>query len=122
LAVDDETAILELIQFALEDVGFRVTAAASGREAIALIEADRARNFDGLVTDVNLGRAPSGWEVARLARALNPAIPVIYTSGDSAHEWTRNGVPRSLLLQKPFAPSGLGAALARLIETAQADA
>lgn len=48
-----------------------------------------------------------GWEVAHVARELNPSIPVTYLSGDSAVEWSANGVPNSLMLQKPFAMAQL---------------
>lgn len=29
--------------------------------------------------------------------------PILYVFGDSAHQWGSNGVPRSILLPKPFA-------------------
>src|SRR3954467_16001741 len=46
-----------------------------------------------------------GWDVARRARANNPALPVVYITGANAHEWAAQGVPQSLLLAKPFAPA-----------------
>lgn len=118
LAVDDEALVLELIQVALEDGGFVVQPATGAKEAIALIDSDPARHFTGLVTDVNLGRSLSGWDVARKARELNPAIPVVYISGDSGHEWEVNGVPNSILVQKPFAPAQIVVALASLLNAA----
>jgi two-component system, cell cycle response regulator CpdR len=40
---------------------------------------------------------------------------VVYISGDSAHDWTSRGVPRSMLVQKPLAPAQLITAVATLI-------
>ena len=40
-----------------------------------------------LVTDINLGRDKlDGWEVARHAREIDPAFPVVYMSCDSAED------------------------------------
>ena len=55
-----------------------------------------------LITDVRLGEGPDGWAVARYARKLKPGLPIIYFSGNSAHEWPSEGVPNSLYLQKPL--------------------
>lgn len=44
----------------------------------------------------------TGWALARRARELQPEIAVIYMTGDSAHEWTQQGVPESVLISKPF--------------------
>jgi DNA-binding NtrC family response regulator len=59
----------------------------------------------GLVTDVRLGSGPDGWDVARHARHKKPDMPVVYMTGDSAANWAAEGVPKSLLLMKPFAPA-----------------
>ena len=71
----------------------------------------RAPQCSGLITDINLGPPPSGWDVARRARELNEGLAVVYVSGDSAHGWTLHGVPQSLLLQKPFTATQIVAAL-----------
>ena len=119
LAVDDDPLVLDLMQSALEEGGFGVTCAGSAAAAIALIEADRARNFVALVTDVNLSRKVSGWDVARRARELNPALPVVYISGDRGHEWEAQGVPESIMLQKPYAAAQLVVAVAGLVTAAK---
>lgn len=56
-----------------------------------------------------------GWEVARHARELTPNFPVVYMSGDSAHEHTVQGVPESVMIQKPFAPAQLVTAMSMLL-------
>lgn len=107
LAVDDQALVLDLIESALVEGGYAVRTALSGVDALACVEGNRARDLLGLVTDVNLGKAPNGWAVARRARELNPAMFVIYVSGDSAHEMVSQGVPRGVMLQKPFTPAEL---------------
>jgi CheY-like chemotaxis protein len=121
LAVDDEPVILELIRTALGEGGFRVKAAPSAENAIALLENNRAREYAALVTDVNLGKPLSGWDVARRGRELNPSLPVIYMTGDSSHEWEAQGVPGSVLLDKPFAPAQIVVAVATLLNAAKSN-
>ena len=119
LVVEDEALIRDLIETTLEDGGFKVKLTSDGAEAIAALESndDPPR---ALVTDVNLGRAPTGWDVARRARELNSTLPVIYMTGDSAHEWPSQGVPNSVVLTKPFAPAQLVTALSTLLNEVDA--
>jgi hypothetical protein len=67
------------------------------------------------VTDVNLGPAPNGWEIGRRARELNPRMPVVYMTGDSGDQWDVQGVPDSLMIQKPLAPSQVVSAVSSLL-------
>jgi len=120
LAVDDEVLVLDLLQSALEDGGFQVISALGGDEAIAALEMNRARDICAVITDVNLGRGKSGWDVGQRARELNPGLPVIYISGDSAHDWSSRGVPKSVLVQKPFATAQIVTAVAGLINALSA--
>src|SRR5436190_653944 len=113
LLVEDEAVIQELIQTALEDAGYAVRAAGNGSDGHAILEED-AQTLGGLISDVNLGPEPNGWKVAARARELNPNVPVIYISGDSAHEWAAHGVPNSIMISKPFAPIEVVVALATL--------
>jgi DNA-binding response OmpR family regulator len=104
LLVEDEYLLRDMLEEALAEAGFAVLSAASGEEAAALL--GRIATPWALVTDVNLGRARmDGWELARLVRQQDPNRGILYVSGDSAHRWKANGVPRSILLSKPFAPA-----------------
>lgn len=114
LAVDDEVLVLELIQSALEDGGYEVRSAVHPDEAFALLDQPESRELAGLVTDINLRAGRSGWDVAARAREINPHLPVVYVTGDSAHEWPSKGVPHSVVVTKPFAASQIVVALASL--------
>ncbi len=117
LVVDDEALIVHVITDALEDGGFETYEASSAKEAIAALN-DPTHQFSGLITDVNLGSEATGWDVARAARQGMPDIPVVYMTGDSAHQWAAEGVPHSLLVQKPFAAAQITTAIAQLINEA----
>ncbi len=117
LVVEDEPLILEMMQAALEDGGYSVLVAADGTEAVALLDA-HIGELAGLLTDVRLGSGPAGWEVARHARHKKPDLPVVYMTGDSGVDWAAEGVPKSLLLQKPFAPAQATTAISMLLNDA----
>ncbi|QIK77889.1 response regulator [Sphingomonas piscis] len=114
LLVEDETLIALNLQDALEEAGFSVHHVLGGAAAVEVIEAKHAE-LAAVVTDIRFGRDLDGWQVARRARELSPHIPIVYTSGDSAHEHTAHGVPDSIMLQKPFATAQLVTAIATLL-------
>jgi CheY-like chemotaxis protein len=115
LVVDDETLLLELLQNALEDGGFLVTAADTGERAVLLLERAGA-NFRAVVTDINLTPGKlTGWEVAKRARAAHPEVAIVYATGAHGERWASEGVPNSLLLTKPFAPAQVVTAVSQLL-------
>jgi DNA-binding response OmpR family regulator len=115
LFVEDEGLIRELNAEELAEAGFGVVVVESGDDALEALDGD-ADPFRALVTDVNLGEGADGWDVGKRARELDNEIPVIYMSGASAHEWQTKGVPNSVMLDKPFTPSQLVAAIRRLLK------
>lgn len=117
LLADDEPLILLSAQDALEAGGYSVAAANSGDQAIAILD-EQISDIKGIVTDVRMGPGPDGWAVARYARELNPHLAVVYTTGDSAADWAANGVPRSVVVQKPYAPAQVLTAISSLLTQA----
>lgn len=101
LVVEDELLVRTMIEVLLLDQGYKLHVAETGAEAIQLINTPNLP-IHGMVTDVRLGTGPDGWAVARHAREHRPEMPVVYVTGDSAHEWSAYGVPNSILIQKPF--------------------
>ena len=81
LLVDDDPLVHEVIRLALEDGGFDVLSAATGSEAIELLDA-RHVSIHALVTDINLGKDVDGWAVAKHARELEARLPVVYITGE----------------------------------------
>ena len=117
LYVEDEKLIALAIVDAFEDAGFEVVHALDGKAAFAALEANGTA-FAALVTDVRLPGGVNGWDIARRAREEDPRLPVVYASGDSAADWASQGVPNSLMLQKPFAEGQLLAAVTTLLNQA----
>jgi CheY-like chemotaxis protein len=107
--------IQSVVEEALKEGGFEIVIASSGQRAIELLHHAEDK-CHALVTDINLGRDKlDGWQLARHAREIDPAFPVVYMSGDSAEDWASKGVPNSIMLAKPFAPAQLVTAVAQLL-------
>lgn len=116
LLVEDEPLIRTALASTLEDGGYTLLEAENGSEAVSLLEGHP--NITGLITDIRLGSGPTGWEVARQARHFHPQIPVVYMTGDSACDWSADGVPNSILIQKPFADAQVITAISTLLNAA----
>ena len=98
LVVDDDDLIQSVAKASLNSGGFQTVIASSGEQAVELLDASDGK-YLALVTDINLGRDKmDGWEVAKHARGIDPAFPVVYMSGDSAGDWASKGVPNSIML------------------------
>jgi CheY-like chemotaxis protein len=114
LIVDDEVLVADIVEAGLREAGFEVVIALSGEEAVAVLE-DQAATIRGLVTDVNLGNGMTGFDLGHRARELLPELPVLYMTGDNAHEWSSQGVPNSVLIPKPFVAAQIVNALSSLL-------
>ena len=115
LIAEDEGLIAALIEMTLEDEGLTTSVACTGREAAAAIRA-HPTGFQVLVTDIRVGEPPDGWAIAHAARQANPAIGVIYITGDSMGDWQVRGVAQSVLITKPFSPSQVVRAVRTLLD------
>ena len=113
LLVDDENALLQILEDVLTEAGFAVTKAATGAAALEILDAEISE-IRGLITDIRLP-APSGWDLARHGRSLLPELAVVYVTGDSAGDWSAEGVPNSVLVAKPFAPAQVVTAISSLL-------
>jgi len=118
LVVEDDPSIQAILEAALEDAGFRIDAKSTAEAAIAVLEAAEPA-YTAVMTDINLApRGDTGWDVGRRARELNPAVAIVYMTGDAAADWPSHGVPGSILLSKPFAPAQAVTAISQLLNTA----
>ena len=107
LVAEDETMVRELIIQCLGDAGYQVLAAADGKDALEVFEAQG----DGvalLLSDVMMPRMGG----ARLAEALTlrrSSLPVLFMSGNAGEIVDESRVPaaQTFYLPKPFTPSAL---------------
>jgi CheY-like chemotaxis protein len=113
LVVDDEPLVRLMVAEALEEGGYRVIEAENGPAALEQLE--WAAELRALITDIRMGGDPDGWQLAHHARRKFPTLAVVYVTGDSITEWPANGVPQSVVLQKPFASAELVTAVANLL-------
>jgi CheY-like chemotaxis protein len=98
LVIEDEFLVRWNIACSLENAGYVVIEAGTGEEAIALCNS--GTSIDMLITDINLGGAASGWDVAESFRMVRPDVPVIYTSGKSID--SERCVSGSVFVPKPY--------------------
>lgn len=117
LIVEDDQLIQGMVEEALSDGGFKSVITGSGEEAVALLQTNEFI-YRAIVTDINLLGTIDGWEVARCAREIDPALPVIYMTGTHGEDWPSRGLPNSVLLTKPFAPAQLVTAISNLLNAA----
>jgi CheY-like chemotaxis protein len=79
LLVDDSQDIRELSGAFLQSQGYRVVSAASGEEALDLLE--RYGDVDMLFTDIIMPGGMNGLQLMRKVRQRQPAIPVLIATG-----------------------------------------
>lgn len=109
LFVDDDLISHLLNCAVLRESGFNVVEAMSYAEACAEIK--RRPRLAALVTDIELGVGPDGFEIARQARLTNPEVAVVYMSGTELRRYAHEGVNNSRFIPKPFGPEQLVKAL-----------
>jgi signal transduction histidine kinase/ActR/RegA family two-component response regulator len=102
LLVEDEDALRELATEMLEELGYRVVAAADGPAALA--RARELPRIDLLLTDVVLPKGMTGRQVAEELARQRPGLRVLYASGYSQDVIQHRGqlAPGLCLLSKPY--------------------
>ena len=102
LLVDDEQMVLEVNKSLLEYMGYRVYAAGSGQEAIALYMEKRSE-IDLVILDMILPGISGGETFDRL-REIDPEIRVLLCSGYSIEGEAQQIMDRGCngFIQKPF--------------------
>lgn len=113
LLVEDEDMVRKVVSRMLTARGFEVQTAASGSEAMALLDATHADDIDLLVTDLMVPDG-GGLNVARHARARMPGLEVLLVSGYSPATAEGWGQERFRFLTKPFGSAELGKVLEEL--------
>jgi CheY-like chemotaxis protein len=114
LIVEDEPDLRVLAESNIADFGYATLSAASGKQALALLE--EHKNIALLFTDINLtGDGPDaidGVELARRAVEEHPDLRVIYTTGGIPTDgMTALFVDAAAFLQKPYTRDQLRKAL-----------
>jgi two-component system cell cycle sensor histidine kinase/response regulator CckA len=109
LLVEDEEGVRKLARMILERQGYTVVEAASGEDALRLLDQDRGP-LDLLVTDVVMPGIDGG-DVAQAVTRRFPSAKVLYLSGYTSDAVVRYGIQHHevAFLQKPFSATSLAA-------------
>ena len=107
--VEDEPMLLLMLQEELEDLGYRVISATSGKAALGLIE--QGVGFDLVITDVVMPGGINGFDLAAQLQGRNKTAAIIYMSGYSGFSKEEMGTVIAPMLKKPCAPNELANAV-----------
>jgi DNA-binding NtrC family response regulator len=115
LLVDDEPALLQLLEKHLQRLGYEVETHQAATDALLRFEAAPA-NYDLVIADLGIPDMPGDALLQRMLE-IRPEIPILICSGSPYY---LANLPKPLaeqvaFLQKPFLPKMLGEAIQRLI-------
>jgi len=102
LVVDDDPLVRDFVEAMLTSLNYKVTTASDGPQALALLAS--GGRFDLLFTDIVMKGGMHGWELSRRARAMCPALPVLFTSAypDLSALSGEERPAQCRILQKPY--------------------
>ena len=114
LVVDDERHVSEMLEEYFVGLGYAVSVATTGHEALRLAAASRP---DAVLLDMHLPDTTGDQMLAKL-RALDSSLPVVMLSGDAEDDTAREMVAAGALqyLQKPFDFARLRRTIAEAVE------
>jgi PAS domain S-box-containing protein len=115
LVVEDEPDVRAIAEAFVRSLGFQPRAVGNAAEALAALREDM--DIALMFSDVMLGEGMDGYALARAARALRPALPVLLTSGYNENVAGRAGDDGFELLRKPYRREQLAEALRRHLRT-----
>ncbi|HEX8215413.1 MAG TPA: response regulator [Allosphingosinicella sp.] len=106
LVVDDDNDVRAMIKRALQELGYPVVEAPDGPSALAMFEDQKPL----LVILDYMMPGMDGAEVARRITALDPEMPIVFSTGHGALRALRSAAGEDVsILEKPFALSELSA-------------
>ncbi len=115
MIVEDEPALRGLFEIMLTELGYRVTVAANGGEALLLVE-EKGLKLDLVITDVIMPIMSGAVLIERLRRN-QPDIKALYMSGYTDNAIVHHGVldTGTPFIQKPFNLKDLAVKIERLL-------
>jgi CheY-like chemotaxis protein len=115
LLVDDDDLVRETLAAQIEELGFATLVAASGSEALALLQAGEA--VDALVSDLSMP-GMNGVVTIQSARALRPRLPCFLLTGYVGERAALSGGDAFTLVRKPISGQALVARIEACLEAA----
>ena len=108
LVVDDDADVRELAVSLLQELGYEVMAAATGSEALEVL--NRGGYLDLLLADLAMP-GMNGLELAREARTRRPGLGVVFATGYADTAVFGEVVEQEFILKKPYRLNELAAAI-----------
>jgi CheY-like chemotaxis protein len=110
LLVEDDPMVRQFAQGLLRGLGYRVTPAEDGVQALRILGQDE--HFDLLFTDVVMPGGITGPELVEYGRRLRPGLRALYSSGYTENALEDLSSSRAArLLRKPYRRAELAAAI-----------
>ena len=109
LVVEDDPRVSRSTVGALEELGYRPIACASGREAVAVLE--REERIDLVITDIMMPEM-TGPELVKEVGRRWPWIAILFVTGYVGEAGDAEDLSGHDILRKPFTVSGLATAVA----------
>jgi PAS domain S-box-containing protein len=118
LVVEDNAGVRGYSVSTLLELGYLVREAASGAEALRLLEHEPDLRIDLLFTDVVLPDGMNGRQLAQRMLKLRPHLPVLFTTGYTRDAIVKHGRldPEVDLIPKPFGIDQLARKIRQLLD------
>lgn len=113
LVVDDDVLLNFASCESLKESGFDAVGVHSGGAAFEAVGQDA--ELSALLTDIDLGAGPNGFDVAQRARTAYPHLPVVFISGTAAARRCAEVVEGAVFFEKPFRPAEIVETLRHLV-------
>jgi PAS domain S-box-containing protein len=115
LVVEDDADVRATTSGLLQDLGYIVREAETGRAALVLL--DGGVKVDLVFTDVIMPGGISGIDLARELRERRPDLPVLLTSGYTAQQLIPDALAAGLrVVRKPYAQADLALAIQQAMQ------
>jgi signal transduction histidine kinase/response regulator RpfG family c-di-GMP phosphodiesterase len=114
LLVEDDPSVRLLIGEVLSELGYRAIEASDANAAIKVLES--GRSIDMMISDVGLP-GMNGRQLAEVARAYHPNVPVLFATGYAENAAIRAGYlgTNMAMISKPFQVEELAAKIGEML-------
>ena len=117
LLIDDDPAVLDMVESALAHYGMEVHAYPEAAQALELLQNPHAPAFDLVITDINM-EGLDGFEVIHKVKASQPHLPVVLMTGQASVDYAIRAMRMGAanLFMKPIAIRDLVQSVFHLVD------